>query len=444
MLIASHWSRLALADSNVWTPPPSTLTQVQPYMAQSVVDSYGVAALPSFQTSVYAPANQPTYVGYLGTLAPGFVRVVYASGNAGVQAFMQRCRDQGLKVLALVVPESNTSPTNETEPSVRATVQHLAANWPDIVAAVEGLNEPNHDRGTGSASAGWAQKAYDVQRWVWNAVGDFGLRALGVKVVMCSLHDTLAGKSYTEASPSGGAAHWHQLATLGIASYFDWVGVHRYSAGQVPLNGFDSRTVEIRDAFGANIPIWITETGFNNALDTTRHPPTSEKVSGIYGPRALLEFACQQSTSPISNFKMTRFELMDDAEPGLVNHESHFGLVAVGNSDTNVSGWRLKPEFSKMKALLDHLRDPGPEFTPPTVGCEVTGGPGDMQWIVTAKRDGSAKIHLWRSAKIWDPKTRTEVSSGFTVTNATVTDEQGARSVPVGADVVTRDLRLSA
>ena len=142
--------------------------------------------------------------------------------------------------------------------------------------------------------------------------------------------------------------------------------------------------------------MWITETGYTNALAaTTGHALVPEDVAAVYGPSLLLEaidHGCRVSI----------FELLDtpDGAPK-DNTEHNFGLYAC--VDGGAPPWRAKPIVSSLRALSSSLKDPGPAYDPARIPLSVTSAAGDVQRTVTAKRDGRATVHLRRAKDCWDP-----------------------------------------
>jgi hypothetical protein len=249
-----------------------------------------------------------------------------------------------------------------------------------------------------------------------------------VPVIGPSVQEPNADASYRTTTAPGGPRHYHQLVDAGIRSYQDYAGTHSYAGGGVPTHGLQHRLDLMRSAYGASYPVWIDEAGYHNALATTGgHRPASEAAAATYAPRLLLEFAGQRG------LRVARFETLDDVDLGTKDQqESNFGLWRVGSSDP--ATWVEKPEVAAMRQLLAQLDDPGTAYAPGPVYYGLTG-PGDMEHLVTRKRDGSATLWLWRDVSVWNPTTRTPIS--VPALPVTVADAAGSRTVQVAADVIS-------
>ncbi len=402
--------------------PGDHLPLVPTLSSQAVHDSYGVCAHPAFQTRVYKHVD--AWMAHLAALGVTYFRGTFDPGNPGVRSAVTAARKHGLKWVMIVVPEGSKTPTRQTVASTKAKVTYIAQKCADVCMAIEGLNEPNHNRGGGPTSAGWEQVALSHQQAIWQTARAYK-QLDGVPVIGPSLHDT-------EAARNGGA-HYKLLERIGIGRFQDYLGVHRYPGGGVPTHGLDGRLQYVYGAFGPQYPVWITEWGYHNALNTrSGHKPASEVAAATYAPRALLQFAQR-------GIPLVRFEALDDPESALVAHESHFGMYGVKSvAGDPATTWRPKPEAAAIRALLQQLEDPGVEYTPKPVGLVVEGAP-EVHHVVTRKRNGEAMVHLWRELPVWDPSGRRSLRVAST--DVVVTDRIGKRTITVDADVTSVNLR---
>ncbi len=408
-----------------------SLAEVQPLAAKEVYNGYGVCAHPTFRSTVYGDVEG--WMANLAALGVRYFRGNYDPRNPGTRAAVAAARKHKIRWLMLVVQEGGGGPTDQSVETTAAIVRDIAVNAADICHGIEGLNEPNHNRSsTLPVPADWAVTAAAHQKAIWTTA-KADPRLAHKPILGPSLHNIAAMDSYTRVAPSGGRSHYLQLRTAGITAYQDWQGMHAYSGGQPPSRTLGGQENHIRTTFGAaDYPIWITETGYHNALATTAgHRPTSEAAAAVYGPQALLAFAKR-------GMRMTRYELLDDVDRDAKDdHESRFGLYRVGSEDSRT--WTPKPEAAAIAALLAELKDPGRRYRPAPVALEVTSAADDLEVTVVGKRDRSAKAYLYRSGPVWDPHGR----KALTVAPAevVVTDRIGARTVTVGPGVVAVALR---
>lgn len=405
------------------------LPMVRPLSARTLYNAYGVCAHPSFRYSVYADVD--AWMAKLAALGAKYFRGAFDPNNAGCQAAITAARKYDMQWLMLVVPEATTEPTAQTVAKTVALVKSIATIAADVCYGIEGLNEPDHNRGGGPVPADWALTTTAHQRAIWNTA-HADPRLAGKKIVGPSLHNIAALQSYTSSNPSGGRYHYEQIVNAGIDAYQDWQGMHSYSGGKPPCDGLDIQLNRIYTAFGADYPVWITETGYHNALDTSAgHIPASEAACAVYGPQSVLALGKR-------GIRSTRYELLDDVDAGVKDvHESNFGLWRVGSSDPGT--WTAKPEVAKVSSLLRSLDDSGSGYTPALVGMRVATSATDVDVTLVGKRDGSNTVYLYRKASVWNTSTLTDVA--VPKVEVTVTDRLGARTVFVGANVTTVPLR---
>ncbi len=260
----------------------------------------------------------------------------------------------------------------------------------------------------------WESDTLRVQRVIWNTVqADRRLR--GVTVVGPTLQDNTATES-----------DYRNLARRGLLETMDVGAIHRYPGGHFPDYLIDERLKMLHRAWPRK-PIWIAETGYNNALArTSGHRAVPEWVAAAYGPAVLLEAVDRRCRTAF-------FELLDDPDPGAKdNPEANFGLLAVRTG----SGppWRSKPIVATLRDFLTPLRDPGPQFTPPRIRFRATG-PADLRTTLTAKRNGTVTAHLRRATDCWDPveERRIEVAAS----RVKVETRSGTRYVNVDHEVTS-------
>lgn len=429
----------------------TNLPLVQAKSSQSIHEGFGVVAHVSFD-GVYQGANMATYLDYLVDMGARYFRGRYIPGNPGTTQAVTMARERGLKWLMLVAPEAIDGPTSQTVAQTRVVVQHIAANAADLCCGIEGLNEPNQNRASPGQTAGpvptnWATTTVAHQNAIRQEMDASALA--GVPLLGPSLHDTAAADSYNKTAAAmtglGGLAHYDQLyaAGLRLGVNFDYCGMHRYSGGFPPVTtALDQRIGWIRSAFGAATPLWVTETGYHTAVNMPYdpanpgkgHKPVDEATLTTYTPRIAMEMVAGLG------MRVVLYELLDDVNPAKDAPESNLGLYRV-DAITPTTGWTAKPAAGALGTMLNALSDPGPAYTPGLVPVLVGTGSADTRYVVTAKRDGSARVWLWRNASVWDPLQRVPLPAGRTTVTTTVVDRFGPRSFQVGPDVISVPIR---
>lgn len=449
------------AGTSGYSAPKSAATNttsnpdIRPVSAKFVRDRTGIRCGLQFQgdLSIYKPENADAICELVAATGLKVIRGLFTPSRTTNSAWADAMRATGLKWLMPVVPESGTSPTTQTVTETIAKVNMIADEYADVCAGIEGINEPNHNRGGGTVPLNWANTTFLHQRAIWETAKQInrdgslvtGTAAAarraalaGVVVVGPSLHDEAADDSYDLASPSGGTQHYHQLLNEGILPYQDMAGLHTYPGGSFPTRKLDPGTVagavgrltRIYDAYGANYPVWCTEHGWHNKLTTTSgHKPISEAGAGTYGPRAVMQFLTRvkigdgTTLGPARNLRYGYFEFGDDYDGNAgVDHETRFGMWAVSQvsaADAVLPAkWRRKPVGDKIAGLLNRLTDPDgtAAYTPPLVVCKVstTATGAKLQWQVTATKAqadaGRASLWIWRDMNVWNRDTEQPIT----------------------------------
>jgi hypothetical protein len=310
---------------------------------------------------------------------------MYAHELAATAVAVTAARSNNLKWGMTVCP--GLSFPNST---LVARIKHIAANAADRCLFIEGINEPNYNHATGTVPVDWAERTVAKQRLIWQTVkGDS--RLSHVKILGPKLQATV-----------GTASHYEELGAAGIAQYMDFGALACYPGGLYPYSALDQRLGWITQYWGGK-PAWITETGYTNALAATRgHAVVPEDVAAIYAPSLLLEAVAH-------GCRVSVFELLDSLDGGVKDDtEANFGLFAL--RDGEAPPWRTKPIASALRSFLSGLKDPGPAYTPAPVLLRVTSPASDVRSTVTAKRNGSATVHLRRAMNVWDPVTKTPIA----------------------------------
>lgn len=354
----------------------SSLPTVKPLWSQNVYEAFGVCAHPNFGRSTYRYTSQ--WMDALAQTGASYFRGMYAHRLAATTTTARLARRHGIRWGMTVSPDLSMS-----DREIVARVRHIATNAADVCLYVEGINEPNHIRGSGAIPDDWARRTVAKQRVIWQAVKSHPSLA-HVKVLGPSLQAVVGTES-----------HHRAVRDAGLLRYMDYAALHRYSGGRYPNHLIDERLAWIREYWPGK-PTWITETGYTNALASpSGHRPVPEDVSAVYAPSALLEAVDR-------GCNVAWYQLLDSPDPGPKNiQENNFGMFATRTG--MAPPWRPKPVVAVMRSFLSRLEDPGPAYDPPRIGLEVTSRADDVQSTVVAKRNGTVTLHLRRATNCWDP-----------------------------------------
>lgn len=386
----------AVAPGLILGRSDAALPTVQPLWSHKVHSAFGVNALPNHLRSGYQYTRQ--WMAALDATNASYFRGLYAHELSATRNVVSLARQHGLK-WGMTAAES----LSYSDDAIRARIKHIATNAADVCLYIEGVNEPNYIRGTGGTPTDWKRRTVAKQSVIWRAVKSYASLS-HVSVVGPSLQDVRA----TETD-------YRDLANMGLLQYMDRSGIHRYPGGRYPDYQLDETLAMLRRTWPGKA-VWISETGYSNALATTGgHNPVPEDVSADYGPSTLLEAAAR-------GCNVVWFELLDDPDPGAKDiTEANLGMYATIGATMGPS-WRAKPVVARMASFLGSLRDPGTTYTPPRIALQVSSASGDVRSTVTAKRNGSVTVHVRRATECWDPLRRQRISvAGVPVTIRTAT-----------------------
>jgi hypothetical protein len=386
----------------------ASLPLVTPKWSQLALESFGVCAMPLHDHSVYH--YRSAWIGNLASMGVHYIRGTYKQGFDPTYDTVRLLRSNGMKWAMVLVTD-----LSQSDADIRARVNDIATKAADVCLAVEGINEPNHNRGGGSVPATWKEQTLAKQKVLWEAVQARPELRGRVAVLGPSLQTQDATLS-----------DFQWFASHGLPNYMTHSGAHCYPTGQYIDTNFDSMLKPQRDYWKK--PLWVTETGYTNALSTSGgQRPVPESVAGVYAPSAVLEAIDR-------NMKVNWFEVLDDPDAGSKdNVEANYGLYALGSSAA--PPWRAKPAATALKGVLTSLKDPGPVHRPAALGLRVAAPVSDVRWTALGKRDGSVRLYLRRAKEVYD----THLHKAIPVPAVTVTivTSRGTRNVSVGAEVVS-------
>ena len=391
----------------------STLPMVTPVWSETIRRSFGIAVQPQMQRGPYGQAQAwPKYAAELGV---AFIRGRYSPTLASNATLITQCRTLGLKWVMTLIPED----WSMTQTELRAALIHLRDKASDLVIAIEGMNEPNHNRDGSPVRSDWATISAAYQKTIWDFVKSTPSLS-HVEVISPSLHMG-SNEIYS---------HFTALRDAGIADHIDYAGMHSYPAGLKPDNQVDTRLGYVRDAWGA-VPTWVTETGYQNAINAPMSGPrpVPTDVAATYSPRTVLDYFTR-------GCKTARYELLGEPNPALDEPEAHYGLLHCPSDDPTT--WTVKPEFYLLKNFIAGLADTAPTYTPAPVALQVTA-PATVKWVLTAKSNGTKTLYAYLNTSIWDIKTRTRIT--VNPVDVVIVDRAGARTVKIGPGVTAIPIR---
>lgn len=436
----------AYSGSRLVTTGAAVVGTYTPISSQAVQENYGVQTFPTFGTRTYSDVD--AYMAYVRDMGVGFVRGGYGSGNlAGVRRQVELCTQYGVKWLMSVASEGGCVPTSTTLGEARANVSSIR-DTPAVAAicyGIEGLNEPNHNRGTATASnpclvpSNWAETTVNFQQVISEEMRTTGSPIRNALRVGGSLHDTAADQSYTASGgpANSGDNHFDQLVANGILEFIDVMGQHSYPSGDEPLTKLAERVARIRGAMGANMPILLSEWGYQNMVGHVNY--ISPDAMQYYDARAIFEIGAPVSAGG-QGFKFSRFELLNDPDPGPGYTDVQYWYGMIKTPQMAASSWQPQPSVARVQVILQALRDPGPPYVPERITLTVDKqGFNDVQIYVTQKRNGASTLWAFRKTAIWNKST--DVMTLASPVTITVSDSVGPRSLSVGSAVTSLALR---
>jgi hypothetical protein len=290
----------------------------------------------------------------------------------------------------------------------RTYVQDAKRSLRSSLDALEGVNEPD----LVAAGTPWATRAKSCQREIHRQ----------------ARRSSLGGP--LEVPILGPALQVGATQRLGdISDRADAGAIHPYAGGMRPNrageHSFASQMARVRrhQFDGARVPVYATETGYHDAMNTTDvHPPVSQRAIAIYMPRLFLEHAKAQIKRTFA------YELADERpDPALTNVELNFGLFE--------SDWSIKPSGASLRNTIDLLDSPrpGPREALPygltnTADPDGEGPRGAVRDLLLQKADGSYWLALWQDSTVWNTETRTEISNAGSRVRVTLPRRMDVRS----------------
>jgi hypothetical protein len=183
-----------------------------------------------------------------------------------------------------------------------------------------------------------------------------------------------------------------------LSPWLDYGNMHPYPGNRNPewsLNPSAGDQFGIAAINSGGAPVFATETGYHNALQSAQgHDPVSERASGIYAPRLLLDYFGQASSRGQTVRRTFFYELIDQGSNSLTDFQHSFGLLRNDLSE--------KPAYKALTNLLTLVEDRGPAFDPGSLDYSLDGATSDVRRLLLQKRDGSFWLALWREVDVWN------------------------------------------
>lgn len=357
-----------------------------------LANTMGVCTVTSTTSGLWGQRDKVMWV--LKSVGAKWIRSEIYTGNKGQVAWLNQLAANGIRTNMIMQDPAMKNATPEQ------LVSLIASSMPNACHSMEGANEWNLEGG-----ANWASELRTHQQRIFRAArGNAATRnkpvvgpALGMR------------KGYQE--------YGNQSA------YMDWGNIHLYTGGFVPGYRSDEVIKEERRVCGSK-PVIVTETGWHNASKYKgTHNYTPEDVAGVYAPRLILEYFIRNVP------KVGIYELIDDrSDPGMTNHEAHFGLVR--------NNWSPKPAFislANMNQIINRqYRTSGARGG--SLSFKFNSGPADLRSALVAREDGRFLLFLWRNVAIYDPNKRRYLSpSSATVSIDWLTQRSIRRYAPASS-----------
>ena len=157
----------------------AALPTVRPISSQAAYSALGVCALPQQLTSPYQYISQ--WMAALSQTGASYFRGRYEHGTSATAQTVSAARSHNIKWGMTVSPDLSFS-----DSALVARIKHIAANAADRCLYIEGVNEPNYNRATGTVPNNWAARTVTKQRIIWQTVkGDSRLSHVKVLGPSC-------------------------------------------------------------------------------------------------------------------------------------------------------------------------------------------------------------------------------------------------------------------
>jgi len=352
--------------STLISPERASAETLRAAPARTFVDTVGVNVHPTYLSTPYG--NVDRTIAALQSLGIRHVRhgihanpdPKFAWVNGYSATVTNKLAAAGIKSDLVVGNPDDSSGT------IAQQLAHVRSTMLGSVESFEGPNEWDQTLRTN-----WAAELRGYQKALYGGVkADSALKALPV------------------FTPSLG--EWRRLPQLGdLSAYADYGNLHAYPGGLAPGQKWLDDQLTAHKTVTGTKKVMITEAGYHNAMAYTGlHKPTSERASGRYMARMLLEH--YRRGLP----RTWVYELYDEKEDlALTNKERHLGLLRLDGSE--------KPAAKAVRNVIE-LAGTGTGGTAADLPIELTGAASGVRRVAVRRPDGSIVLFLWQDSVIWD------------------------------------------
>ncbi len=386
--VAGIASRSHLGSTTQHPPGVRLASFNAPAHSQSVVQRFGMNIQPG-------SANEYANFTEVKALLQGLgVRKVRAPVNAtdpnnAMPYLADLYTSLGITVHGTAGRFPQTDTQRSAMPKQRTAMATAITKYAGMFNSLGGYNEPNGTR-FGPRPTWWLDETLTHQEWLWGLIhGSSTTNSALQQILVCgpSLHDQVPTlqQDYLDCSV--------------LKPYMERINMHRYPAGMVPSNLIDARTKWATAGVGV-MPVVVTETSYNNGMNTNSYAPVPTDIIAIYADRLLMEHVSRDDD-------MYWFELLNNYPPSSTNGQYFWGLVSVPDPDP--STWQPMPAYRTYQRLLGLMKDGDAPYSPAPLSLTLSGA-SDVKSYLVGKRDGSYLLALWRDVSLWDRKTRTRLN----------------------------------
>ena len=362
----------ALAAGTFPDSASGAVSKFLPPRADRLVDSFGVCLHLNYRTTVYGDA--PRVIDWVQRLGARHVRSRLSPSPYVLDAFAELAR-RGIDVQGQCGAFGDPQKMSTVISALR---QRFAEPW-RVVAAFEGINEPNNN------GVPWIDETRAKTKELYTARSTYGLDRIPI-VAPALARVTRGGVEGDNTA--------QQAANLGsLASWVDLGNMHVYPQGRPPSQDIATYRGYARLVAG-DVPVMCTEGGYFTAMDYQGAAnPVPPEVAAVYAPQHVLEHWRRNT------LRFFRYQLLEYPDAGTTDREGTLGTVSTADGV-----WQPKPDFAPVNRLLTLLGDPGNQtFTRRALSLGLRNGPTDLRSSSFVKRDGTHVVALWLDRYLWQP-----------------------------------------
>jgi hypothetical protein len=352
------------------TLPTATLSSEKAQSAYAFVNSIGVNTHLNYFDRTYG--NFQFIERELASIGIHHVRdgvhLLNTDYNKAVYSRWSQLGDIGIYFDAVLDPRSALGPLT---PDKLDQVDDLANH---TIESFEGPNELDI-----SNIPNWTSVVRDYQRSIYQSVKSM-TSANSVAVV---------GPSLAFASKG--------LSVGDISDRIDYGNLHPYPAAKMPSTVFPDQPL-LANEVSKNKKIFITESGYHNALNDHRdQPAVSEVCAAKYIPRLFLEDFLRGIP------RTYLYEFLDEAsDPGLTDVQLHWGLIRSDGLE--------KPAFTAVKNLINELNDSAEPARLQQLTYSLDVQNAQIHHLLLQRSDGEFFLILWQEVPSYDYEKQRDIA----------------------------------